>query len=466
MQSIVDTFLLPADVDEEIVMEVYKNVLKVVEAKAITSVQIAKYWDYYNNDFEQYLSRRLEETPEDFQERLRYFVKENHCRRTANIATSFLYGNIVGRHAQTDYAQNLLRKTWKATQVVKFLKNAALMSSVTGFATIIPHIVMAYLDGEIQKVVSWELVDSSDAIPIPDAVNPSMLAGLIVTKTIETLMDSQPREAVTFYSGFDVFQWSDNKLIGYYKSPIPASELICILTNPGDPMLLTGKSDIEDIASLNENLNKILTNMNLITDYYSDPILKLTGASLPNNWKKTANAVMELDDGADADFLTWDANVEGMEIMAKSSRSQIPIISGISSLSRSDLTNIGQIRTTGGIETAFKTDIETIRLKQIDAKSFDEQLHRVTLELYKTMEYRIPDPTVEVDFKSPERIIIRAGLEEAEAQTMEFNIGKMSPEDLYREMHPDSSIEEIKREAVNMTIPSGTELSSKSKNNS
>ena len=49
---------------------------------------------------------------------------------------------------------------------------------------------------------------------------------------------------------------------------------------------------------------------------------------------------------------------------------------------------------------------------------------------------------------------------------MEFNIGKMSPEDLYREMHPDSSIEEIKREAVNMTIPSGTELSSKSKNNS
>ena len=76
------------------------------------------------------------------------------------------------------------------------------------------------------------------------------------------------------------------------------------------------------------------------------------------------------------------------------------------------------------------------------------------------MEYRIPDPTVEVDFKSPERIIIRAGLEEAEAQTMEFNIGKMSPEDLYREMHPDSSIEEIKREAVNMIIPSGTELSS------
>ena len=45
MQSIVDTFLLQADVDEEIAMEVYKNVLKVVEAKAITSVQIAKYWD-------------------------------------------------------------------------------------------------------------------------------------------------------------------------------------------------------------------------------------------------------------------------------------------------------------------------------------------------------------------------------------------------------------------------------------
>lgn len=447
MQNIIDPFLVQEVADAEAIDMIQRNVFKVIRDRSLTAANMAKLWDYYNNDFEPYLVRRSQESPEDFTERMRYFTKENHCRRTVNLASSFLYGNVIGRHSLTDKAQDLLRSTWDLVGVRKFLMNAAIMASVTGFATIIPHVVNAFIGGEIKRLVSWELVDSMDSIPIPDAENPSVLAGLIIKKEIDCMLCTEPKKEVVFYFGYNVYKWVDDQFAGQFVSPIPADELACILVNPGDPMILTGRSDLEDVSPLNERLNETLTNMSMITDYYSDPIFKLIGASLPDNWRKTANAVIELDEGAEAEFLTWDANMEAMDTMVQSARTQIPIISGISSLSRSDLTNIGQIRTTGGIETAFKTDIETIRLKQIFAKEFDEKLHRSTLELYNTMGFGIVDVSVEVDFVKPERIIIKAGLEEAEAETMEFNIGKKTPEDIYRETHPDSSMQEIEREA-------------------
>lgn len=457
MQTIIDSFLQPVTPDQDMAAPdleaLYRSVLSVIQSKSISNFNLAKYWDYYNNDFELYLTRNPEEDPEDFAERVRYFTKENHCRRTANLSAAFLYGQVIGRHSINEATQNLLRATWRAVKVKQFMMKVALMASVTGYATVIPHIAMVYLDGEVKKVVVWELVDSSEATLIPDSENSDVLSGLIINRDVKTLMSDNSSKVVTLYSGYDIYKWIEDKLVEHLVSPIPVDSLICLLQNPGDPMLLTGQSDLEDILSLNEHLNKTLTSMDMVADYYSDPILKLTGATLPENWHKTSNAVMELDDGADADFLTWDANMDALQTITKNIRTQIPIISGISSLSRSDLTNIGQIRTTGGIETAFKTDIETIRAKQVYAKEFDEQLHSITLELYKTMGYSIPSTVVEINFPAPERVIIRAGLEEAEAESLEVQTGRKSLADLYKEAHPDSSLEEIEKNAPNMVIP-------------
>lgn len=432
--------------------------------------EIARKWDFFRGAHSRYMPRFKGETPEDYYERTKDSIYENLCKATSYIATTYLYGSgEIGRRCEDEEAQGILQNRIYVTNRMKSLMfDAALMASVTGFAPIALELVDIETGKPFEKGVGsraiskrasikYKLLDSADTMPLPRADDVRQLGAILRIYDSDNFSGSSTFDRLRFqkYVNFEVIEFIDDaRWLRWIKEGTEWVEVevapgginpygditvpFMIFKNPGDPMILEGESDLEDVIPLNIDLNERINDDRNVISYHSFPILKmLKGAQMPDNFKRTVSSALEFAGDQDAAYLTWSNEIEASERHQLNLRNGAFLASGMGALSRGALKDsIGQIRSGAALRTLFQADILTILRKQIFADLAERWLIKSTLKmLEKHTNLKFNSYESEITF--PEDFLGIEELLKVQAQTAKMESAIESLFDIIKREHPE-----------------------------
>jgi hypothetical protein len=468
----------------------YKTILVDIQSYYSTrKMNILKLWDFYMGDNQRfYIGKFKGEDPNDFTERVGNASVENHCAKTCDTIVGYLYGNpeSSGRVKVTirnrkdkkineEAMEFLSENVWRHNAIDAFRVNVGLMSSITGIGVVFKVFVDSrtslpfgvFATAEEKKefgTIRYDLWESADtiAVPLVDSQGNahSGVLGAIVRITqpdAKRLMESPVGRVVNLMNTkyrADYFDSEQYVIADVDRSSIQ-QETIKSIPNPykslhipftlfrnyGNPMGLEGYSDIDQMVSLQTDLNELSTDDKTCIDYHSFPLLKLTkGAKLPPNFVRKANSALEMDGDQDADYLTWDNVLEASQKKQDSIRKQMTVVSGVSQLSRGNADSVGQVKGATALKTLFQADILEIGLKIPFFRTAEERLAESTLKMWE-METGTTFGDVYAECEFPADFIGIDKLLAAQTDQIEVTSGIASIREKIAARHPDITSE-------------------------
>jgi len=381
------------------------------------------YWDYWKGDQRKYQKKYPGELDVEYMTRIENSHVENHCRPTSNINVAYMYGmaDKISRRAEDPLLHKLLNEdVYDLNHMPSLMVDARLMASVIGFSVIEPMVFNKLTrkpfnpeDSITEKTFSvfYSLTDSTTIIPLPRVYDRRTLGMIIKYYEIDNIdsfkylgltkeFDTSKEYRVLEYVDDDLWlRWIHPKNEPEQKELLPVFQIpgkeniniygdvripFVVFKNYGDPMHIEGESDIEDVIPLQLNLNERLTDDANIIRYHALPIIKaLRGAKLPKNFVRKPNMVLEFDGEGDMDYLTWDAPMDASDKYKAQLRQSLAQSSQVSTLSRGNLRDVGQLKTGIGVKSLYVPDILGVRLRRPFALRAEKELILATAKMYE-----------------------------------------------------------------------------------
>lgn len=454
------------------------------------------YWDFYLGRHARYMKQWKGEGNDDYAERVRDAIVENHCKSTVDINVGYLYGEQPIRQVQIkdeqgiwkEYkeGQNILdQRIWNPefNDMEDFMSDVALMAGVTGFAVVRNNFInmetglpfdlnASNAIIKANATIEYELYDSTIIMPIPyidkqtKKIFPRKLGGYIIMYDSDSFSGNAifDRLRGAILNQYDVIEYVDNEVYLRWvsenksekfvqqtvfagtnyenKNPFKnVNTIFSLFVNPGDPMILEGEPDHIDGIPLNRALNETLNDDRNAISFHSFPILLLYGAKLPENFRRTASSTLEFDNiDQKAEYLVWDDDLEASDKIQTKYRENISRVTKVSDLSRGNASNIGQIRGASGLKTLFRADYINIKRKQKKFAKGERNMMKSALQMYGYYTKTSLKPfRSEVKFK--EDFLGIDELMKAEITAMQQKAGVVLPEDIIRENYDDLKTE-------------------------
>lgn len=450
---------------------VFQNLLDLVHKHwDARKAEIHKYWDFYNGDNQRwYLPQFDGEDYQDYSDRLRKSVVENHCRGLNNTATGYLYGKgeKISRRAEDSKLQEILNeRIWKTNHMWSFHLERALMQSVTGFSIIaldfvdmrtsLPFVNKSKEDFSQYGSVKYRIMDSSDTMPLSRAEDSTMLGGILKYYKVDnasglTAFDRlnyktfETNEVIEFIDDKVWLKWVDEALVTengnvniYGDVRIP----FVLFRNPGDPKALEGDPDHADVIPLNIDLNERSNDDRNVISYHSFPIIMfLNGGKMPKNWKRGPSTGLEFDGDGKAEYLTWDNVIEASKERGDKLRQAMNRVSGYSDISQGSTENLGSVRSGAGLKTLFINDMLSTMTRQAFAQVGEQWLIASTakiLEYWTDLEFE----SYESEVAFPEDFI---GIDEWlrwQIDRDKMDAGVLGTDEVVKKEHPELLTEE------------------------
>lgn len=180
----------------------------------------------------------------------------------------------------------------------------------------------------------------------------------VTTKYFETWTDSQH---FLWRSG-DTGSW---EVVEGYPRPNVIGKIPVIYGRQDKP-------EWYNVQRLIERLEDMLSNRGDTNDYHSNPKIKVKGTI--NSWAKKGdkNAIIELDEGADAEYMTWNQAPESSKQEYENLKSLIYILTQTPDISFESMRGLGQLSGTALRTLFMDAHLKVARKRDI----FDDYLQR------------------------------------------------------------------------------------------
>jgi len=465
---------MPKTKESDNKLSIYYNLINYLRGDALENYykrkfEITKLWNFYLGNQSIYLEKYEGESDAEYMSRVQNTTIENHCRPTVDIAVAYLYGDgdkIVRRAIDPTLHEILVNNIWKVNDMTSFMIDVRINASVTGYSLVEPVLIKKstgkpYEPGEpINKEdisILYTLLDSTIAIPLPRIYDMRSLGAVIKFYSINSIdllsgydidIDFKDEIWILEYIDDNVwlrFAYPDDKYDKPVHIPVFADgedinpfgdvrDAFVLFRNAGDPASLEGLSEIEGLITMQTNLNERLSDDRLTIRYHSAPIIKfLKGAQAPDSWIRKPNSILEFDGDGNAEYLTWEDRLQASFEYTEQLRKSIAITSGVSSLSRGNLRDIGQLRTSVGVKSLFVPDIANIKLRRAFMTKGEKDLIKATarqIEYYTGIKFEcycseiiMPEDFIGIDKWLETQILaqkIQAGLPIIEELRIQF----------------------------------------------
>jgi hypothetical protein len=463
---------------------------------------IVENWYFYLGFHNLFLQRFEAEEERDYIRRVEEATVENQIRPIVDLMVSYLYGSsesirrYVMRGEKPDDTLNDILKTvvWNAPKAKTVDDSKALNTLVTGYTLIRRKLIDVNTGNEFPTgtsdktkvkygVIQKTPLDSEYCIPLPyinehSEIDPSRFGAVlmiydydtsIANKTVMQLVGRPTvKQQVVEFIDDQVWLKFVRKDIGNPSSQFVQTTVhpgtpyenrnmfgdvsipFTLYRNTGDPFYIEGDSEVPAIKSLNTELNELGNGDKNTIRYHQYPILVgRDGAQLPNDFRRTKNAVVELDrKGAYFEYLTWEGKLEASETRQETLRRVMSNTSGLSLISRGFLKEIGQIRSGPPLKALFTSDRAKMSRKFTHFAECESSDMRADLLFLKKMTGRNDidlDNTVtfhadfDKDFLGIDRLL------EEEIRTLRLQTEPL--DEIVKDLHPDWDEAKIK-EAV------------------
>jgi len=454
-------------------------------------------WYMYYGFHNLFLQRFEKEDDNKFAQRVMTATVENHIKFIINTTASYLYpksGSLkrwVERNGSTDKTlTDLLRNTVWNHNDIAVDSGKALNALVTGY-TIVQRMLYDVRTGLPMKSVDKterakygyikkRLLDSTKTLVLPyvdseGTVYDDRLGAIIYITTNDNYIGvpdlmrllGKTTESIQIMEYVDSNYWlkwtrSDrnkdwvpvDKFPGTeYQNKNPYGDITIpfgLYKNFGDPFQLVGNSEVSDLKSLNLEINELGNGDKQTIRYHSYPILVgLGGADVPNDFVRTANAVLTSEkskDKAGYEYLTWEGKLEASGNRQDTNRRTMSNISGISLITRGFLKDIGQIRSGPPLKALFSSDRTSMNLRFNAFEGCESEDMRNDIRFYESVTGVSLDVSKDIVFKAEfDRDFL--GLDELlDAQVKQLE--KESGEDMFailKETHPDWTDDKIEK---------------------
>lgn len=447
--------------------------------------ELLRNWDfYYGEPQKKYLQKFSGETEAEFQSRIDNATIENHCAKTCDVLVGYLYGKNGGKGRITVRAvdkngeiieplQRVLHdNVWKFNTIESLRIDIALMASVCGNAvvhkefvdsrTMTPFALTASsADKKKYGTVRYDLFDTVTTKVLPKVQNGEvyarMLGGVIRHYSRDNFSGSSYLDRLLNkrYQVEDVFEYFTDETISrsiytdesefeanVQTQPNPYKDINMLFTNfrnYGDPMYLEGASDLAQMIQLQTMLNEILNDDKATVAYHSFPLLIIAGGGkLPQNFIRKVNSALEVPEGADVKYLTWENVLEASDNLKESIRLNMTVASSVSQISRGNASQIGQVRSGAGLKTLFQSDLNAIGLKIPQFENAEIHLAETTLKIFaKETGLELPEGwRVTAEFNQ-DLLGLDDLLIKAQTDQMETSSGVASLREKIKERNPD-----------------------------
>lgn len=364
---------------------------------------ILEYWNLYSGYHNLFLQRFEAETDQDFIKRANNATVENHIAPIIDLIISHLYskgvtrfvkrGNEIDETLKEFFEQSVWNHTSKIYHDIK-----ALNTLVSGY-TVIQRLLCDIRTnkpfspgtdnltkvkyGYIEKIP----LDSSSCVPLPyvdenGITHYERFGALLFVADYDNYVGFDPlmRILQKDFTSFKVIEYITDDLWlkyrkgdrenewnqitvgnGIFANKNPYRDIsipFTVYRNTGDPFYVEGDSEILKLKSLNLELNDLADGDKNVLRSHQYPILQgLNGATLPADFRRTKNAVLELEKkDAKFEYLTWDGNLSESRERQETIRRALSQVSGVSMIARNFLKEIGQIRSGPPLKALFTGD--------------------------------------------------------------------------------------------------------------
>lgn len=425
------------------------------------------------------------ESQSDFIRRVENAVIENHIQPIIDTICMYLYGKEVVRYVKRndvvdEKLMNILRKRIWAFNGGIYDDIKAINTLVTGY-TLIQRAFFDFrtghpftpADSAVDKVkygyVKKIPLDSMSAIPLPYITEDGRVlydrfGGVIIYATFDNLIGNNDIMTLlgTEYQNKSIIEYiDDNNWIRFSKiegedwvhefsieNPYGKIDILFSLyKNTGDPFSVEGESEVTKLKRLNIDLNELSDgDRNVIRSHQYPILLGKGGATLPNNFIRTKDAVIDgIEGNGTFEYLTWTGNLEESRLRQEALRKVMGYVSGISNITRGIIDNLGQIRSGSPLKALLSSDRITHLRKSKIFESFERAEMLADLLFYSKNTNLNLDITPDVEFYAdfdPDFLELNELINE-EINAMRVNVGAADIETILREEHPEWTEEEL-----------------------
>jgi hypothetical protein len=307
---------------------------------------IRKYWDYYDGDQTQYLSKFTGETDTDHAKRLRGAVYENQCAPTIDIPAARIYGtedgeDSVSRRATDEEANKVLHENvYDFNYMPSIMIGHGVQANIAGTSVI--HLVpwdvetnrafdlrMAVPLRRAKGTIRYQVLDSETTIPIVRIGDEPELGAIVrryvqSNATGDTMIDRMIQKATGEVVDFEIIEYVDDNHWIKWKRPVGADDNLweldtpilpvakkaealtiddfanpygsvnipfVVLKNMGRPYDIEGVSDLKNLIPLQDDINESMNDDRNVLRFHSCPIPKFT-TMLPGmvTWRSRESA--------------------------------------------------------------------------------------------------------------------------------------------------------------------------------
>lgn len=448
---------------------------------------IIDYWNLYSGYHNLFLKRFEAESDRDYINRVNDATIENHIGPIMDLIVSHLYakgltrfvkrGDDIDETLKTFFKESVWNHNSKTYDDIK-----ALNTLVSGY-TVIQRLLYDVRTnkpfqpgtdnftktryGYIQKVP----LDSTACVPLPyvdenGITHYERFGALLFVADYDNYTGYDPlmRLLQKDFTSFKVIEYiTDNMWLkfrksekendwtqqvvnpgGKFENKNPYGDVsipFTVYRNTGDPFYVEGDSEILKVKSLNLELNELADGDKNVIKSHQYPILQgLNGATLPADFKRTKNAVIELDKkDAKFEYLTWEGKLSESREREDAIRRSLSQVSSVSMISRGFLKEIGQIRSGPPLKALFTSDRAMMSRKFLYFGNNEVEEMKADVRFYQKetgVNFNI-DKTVKFDVKFDDDFLGIDALLEEEVKSLQLQTEGV--EEVIREEHPDWS---------------------------
>lgn len=454
-------------------------------------------WHFYNGLHKLFFKRFEAEDVAEFAKRVEDATIENHTKHIIDLMVAHLYGD--GKTVQR-YVKRLKdgeKEPIVDDELMKFFKervwrdeyqsisddNKALNTLVTGYSIVSRKLVDIRTGKEFDAVsdqfskakygvVVKKLRDSAFCVPFPyideyGVVDPVRVGSIfsiydydnfIGNKTLMEMIGRKlEKQQVMEYIDDDVWlKWKrmdgENK---WTQIPVIFGKLVnknpwrridtpfTIYRNTGDPFYIEGEPEINQLKSMNLEIDELGSGDKALIRYHQAPILAVYGGKFPDGFVRTMDALVEFPDkkagDVKAEYIVWEGKTEASKGRQDDLRRVLSMVSGISLISRGMLKEIGQIRSGPPLKALFTSERSVMARKFAQFRVNEVEEMKADLLFFSKVtgrDFKL-DPSVSfhIDF-DPDFLGIDKLLDE-EIKALQRQSGTESVEEILRTEHPD-----------------------------
>lgn len=460
---------------------------------------IIENWYMYYGLHNLFLRRFQQEDDSSFGQRVSQSTIENHVKPIINLMASYLYPEKtsikrwIERDGDVDVALNKFMRdsVWNHNKFYELDYGKALNCFVSGFTIVAKNLYDIRTNKEFGPFISnteksefgyikKELVDSSKALPLPfvdenGVVYDNRLGAIVFyTKSdnyvgIPKLMDllnirRNEVEKLEYIDDKVWLRWIKTSTSQDWvqinvsegspnqnKNPFGDIRVpFTIYKNTGDPFLLVGNSEVDNLKSINLAINELGSGDDSTIRYHSFPILTaMKGASIPSNFIRTKDAILEdKSKNGEYKYLTWDNKLEASQKRQEDLRRILSNTSGISLIGRGFLKDIGQIRSGPPLKALFTSDRSVMNTKFAVFRDSEEEDMKSDIRYFDFVcktNHKL-DKTITFHAEYEKDFLGIDALLEAEINQIKANYGE-DVRDILKGEHPDWTETEIESSA-------------------